>query len=140
MGTRRPAARRRRSALEVHPVGVVEVPPAPEDQVNSGHKQIRVFPEYEEALDSVETLEHLTILYWMHELRPGDRRRLKAHPRGDRRRRLRGVFALRSPMRPNPIGVTTVRLVRREGLVLHVEGLDALDGAPVIDIKCGRAE
>jgi len=50
------------------------------------------------------------------------------------------VLALRSPVRPNPIGVTTVTLVRREGLRLYVEGLDALDGTPVLDIKYGRVE
>jgi tRNA (Thr-GGU) A37 N-methylase len=50
---------------------------------------------------------------------------------------LRGVFSLRSPMRPNPIGLTRVRLLKKEGNTLLVEGLDALDGSPIIDIKSG---
>lgn len=126
-----------RKPLEVFPVAVVEVP---EETGGSGLKRIRVFPEYESALDGVEGLTHLTVLYWMHRLDPAERRRLRVHPRGDRSRPKQGVFALRSPMRPNPIGVTTVRLRRREGLLLYVEGLDALDGSPVIDIKYGRTE
>ena len=120
--------------LEVAPVAIVQ------GKADDGKQCIRVFPEFEDALDGVEDLEYLTVLYWMHRLRPQDRRRLRVHPRGDRSRPRKGVFALRSPMRPNPIGVTTARLIRRDGLDLHVEGLDALDGAPVIDIKYGRAE
>ena len=60
---------------------------------------------------------------------------LQVHPRGDRSRPLRGLFAVRSPRRPNPIGVTTVRVRRVGGNVLEVVGLDALDGSPVLDIK-----
>jgi len=60
---------------------------------------------------------------------------LHIHPRGDPSRQLRGLFATRSPRRPNPIGVTTVRVRRVEGNVLEVIGLDALDGSPVLDIK-----
>ncbi len=120
--------------LEIAPVAIVQ------GKADDGKQCIHVFPEFEDALDGLEDLEHLTVLYWMHRLRPQDRRRLRVHPRGDRSRPKKGVFARRSPMRPNPIGVTTARLSRRDGLDLHVEGLDALDGAPVIDIKYGRAE
>lgn len=60
---------------------------------------------------------------------------LLQHPRGDRARPKRGVFALRSPHRPNPVGVTVVELVRTEGNVLAVRGLDAINGTPVLDIK-----
>ena len=60
---------------------------------------------------------------------------LQVHPRGDPGQPLRGVFAVRSPCRPNPIGVTTARVRRVEGNVLEVIGLDALDGSPVLDIK-----
>ena len=60
---------------------------------------------------------------------------LQLHPRDDLTRPLHGVFATRSPYRPNPIGATVVQLVAVEGNVLHVEGLDALDGTPILDIK-----
>lgn len=65
---------------------------------------------------------------------------LMQHPRGDRSRPQRGVFALRSPHRPNPIGVSVVELVAVDGNVLRVRGLDALDGTPVLDIKPAEAE
>ena len=120
--------------LALTPVGVVERRP------DGAGQCIRVFTEFEEALDGVDDLEHLTVLYWMHRLAPEDLQRFRVHPRGDRTRPEKGVFALRSPMRPNPIGVTTVTLLRREGLRLYVEGLYALDGTPVLDIKYGRVE
>jgi tRNA-Thr(GGU) m(6)t(6)A37 methyltransferase TsaA len=60
---------------------------------------------------------------------------LLQHPRGDRNRPRRGVFALRSPRRPNPIGITVVDLIDVQGNVLRVQGLDAINGTPVLDIK-----
>lgn len=100
-------------------------------------REIEILPQFADGLDGTEDLEHLWVLFWMHELPPTKRRQLKAHPRGDSSRPLTGVFALHSPMRPNPIGMTRVRLVRRQGLRLAVEGLDALDGSPVLDLKSG---
>lgn len=98
---------------------------------------VEVLPEFADALDGVEGHEHLWVLFWMHRLTAADRRTLRVHPRGDRSRPKRGVFALHSPRRPNPIGMTRVRLLAREGNRLIVEDLDALDGSPVIDIKSG---
>ena len=98
---------------------------------------VEVLPEFADALDGVEEHEHLWVLFWMHGLTAADRRTLRVHPRGDRSRPKRGVFALHSPKRPNPIGLTRVRLLAREGNRLIVEDLDALDGSPVIDIKSG---
>jgi tRNA-Thr(GGU) m(6)t(6)A37 methyltransferase TsaA len=60
---------------------------------------------------------------------------LRQHPRGDPSRPVRGVFALRSPRRPNPIGVSAVRLVAVNRNILEVDGLDAISGTPVLDIK-----
>ncbi len=74
-------------------------------------------------------------MYWMHQLSPGDRRTLRAHPMGDTRRPERGVFSLRSNVRPNPIGVTVVDVVRVEGTNVVVRSLDARHGTPLIDIK-----
>jgi tRNA-Thr(GGU) m(6)t(6)A37 methyltransferase TsaA len=100
-------------------------------------KEIEIAPGFANGLDGVEEHEHLWILYWMHRLADADRRMLQAHARGDTTQPERGVFALHSPMRPNPIGMTRVRLVKREGNRLLVEGLDALEGSPVLDIKSG---
>jgi len=117
--------------IVLHPIGRV---------VHRGDESsgiIEVLPEFAEALDGVEEHEHLWVLFWMHELTAEDRPLLRVHPRGDQSRPQRGVFALHSPMRPNPIGMTRVRLVAREGNRLIVEDLDALDGSPVIDLKSG---
>jgi len=117
--------------IDTEPIGVVIGSPEDDQQV------IEVKQEFEEALHRIEEHEHLWILFWMHKLSEVHRRTLKVHPRGDMSQGLKGVFAVHSPMRPNPIGMTRVKLVRREGNRLIVEGLDALDGSPVIDIKSG---
>jgi len=86
-----------------------------------------------EALDGLEGFSHITVLYWMHQAAPGYP--MKVHPRGDLALPSVGLFATRSPQRPNPIGKTTVKLLGRRGNVLTVQGLDAICGSPVIDIK-----
>src|SRR3954466_3899765 len=90
---------------------------------------VELDPRYAAALDGVATCTHLVILYFMHEAR---RALLVQAPRhGDRR----GTFALRSPVRPNPIAMSVAKLVRVEGTALSVIGLDCRDGTPLIDIK-----
>jgi tRNA-Thr(GGU) m(6)t(6)A37 methyltransferase TsaA len=86
-----------------------------------------------EALDSLDEFSHIIVLYWMH--RSDRQPPLKIHPRGKTELPLVGLFATRSPNRPNPVGKATVRLLERQGNILRVEGLDAIDGTPVIDIK-----
>ncbi|OGO06868.1 MAG: tRNA (N6-threonylcarbamoyladenosine(37)-N6)-methyltransferase TrmO [Chloroflexi bacterium RBG_13_57_8] len=86
-----------------------------------------------EALDGLDDFSHIIVLWWIHQTRrPAP---LKVHPRGNPENKLMGVLATRSPDRPNPIGKSTVRLVERRGNVLKVQGLDAIDGTPVLDIK-----
>ena len=82
------------------------------------------------ALDGIESCERLEVLYWLHQAR---RDLVRQSPGRDGR--TQGTFALRSPLRPNPIGSSLVRLVRRAGAVLEVRGLDCLDGTPLIDLK-----
>jgi L-fuculose-phosphate aldolase len=74
----------------------------------------------------------IIVLCWMHK---ADRARQKVHPRDDEARPKRGVFATRSPHRPNPISLHTVALLSVRGNVLRVRGMDAIDGTPVLDIK-----
>ncbi len=74
----------------------------------------------------------IIVLCWLHE---ANRDRLLVHPRGDVTRPMRGVFATRSPHRPNPISLHTVTLLEVRGNVLRVKGMDAIDGTPVLDIK-----
>lgn len=88
---------------------------------------------YEPALQGIEEFSHLLILFFFH--RPERPAALQVHPEERQDLPLVGVFATRSPHRPTPIGVTTVELLGREGTVLTVRGLDALDGTPVLDIK-----
>jgi len=97
--------------------------------------EIIIDPNLSEALDNLDEFSHIIILYWMHQLDQLRGFPIKVHPRGRQDKTPVGVFASRSPNRPNPIGKTTVRLIARQGNKLKVEGLDAIDGTPVIDIK-----
>jgi tRNA-Thr(GGU) m(6)t(6)A37 methyltransferase TsaA len=90
---------------------------------------IELDPRYAAALDGVATCTHLVVLYFM------DRARRDLVVQVSRHSGRRGTFALRSPVRPNPVAMSVVRLVRSEGPSLSVVGLDCLDGTPLIDIK-----
>ncbi len=94
---------------------------------------IEILPEYAEALSGIENNSHIVVFCHIHE---ADRDVLSARPRklGEGFPE-RGVFAMRSPARPNPISLCVTRLVRRDGDVLHVDPLDMVEGTPVIDIK-----
>ena len=91
-------------------------------------------PPWDAALDGIEGFETLDVLTWLHRSRRDLLVQVPGHGDGTPR----GSFALRSPVRPNPIGLCRVRLVRRESAVLVVRGLDCLDGTPLIDIKPDR--
>jgi tRNA-Thr(GGU) m(6)t(6)A37 methyltransferase TsaA len=85
-----------------------------------------------DALTGISVGDRLELLTWLH---LGDRSTLTTYPRGDTTRPLAGVFATRSPDRPNPIGLHTVTVTAVEANVVRVDGLEAVDGTPVIDIK-----
>ncbi len=91
---------------------------------------LNILPEFEPGLTDIEGFSHLIIL-WEFDRSQGFE--LLGAPPTDNRPH--GVFATRSPRRPNPIGMTTVELLRREGTNLHVRGVDMLDGTPILDIK-----
>lgn len=91
---------------------------------------LEILPEFEAGLTDIEGFSHLIVL-WEFDRSEGFAL-LGAPPSDDRPH---GVFATRSPRRPNPIGLTIVELLRREGCALHVRGVDMLDGTPVLDIK-----
>ena len=90
---------------------------------------IELDPRYAAALEGVETCTHLVLLYFMHEARRDLAVQVSWHSGR------RGTFALRSPVRPNPIAISVVRLLGLDGTSLSVVGLDCLDGTPLIDIK-----
>jgi tRNA (adenine37-N6)-methyltransferase len=93
---------------------------------------LEIYPEYEEGLDGIEPGQTVVALFWLHQ---AERDILKVYPRGDRARGLRGVFATRSPVRPNPIAVSELLVLGRDGLRLTVQGVDVLDSTPLIDLK-----
>jgi tRNA-Thr(GGU) m(6)t(6)A37 methyltransferase TsaA len=109
-------------------------PPIPRSDWEKVTAEIVIDESLTEALDGIEDFSHIIVLFWMHRLRE-KQPSLKQRPRGQLDRPLKGLFALRTPNRPNPIGKTTARLLERRGNILVVEGLDALDGSPVLDIK-----
>lgn len=90
----------------------------------------KILPEFELGLTDIEGFSHLIVLW---EFNRSHGFQLLGTPPSDHQPH--GVFATRSPQRPNPIGLTTVELRRREGSELHVRGVDMLDGTPILDIK-----
>jgi tRNA-Thr(GGU) m(6)t(6)A37 methyltransferase TsaA len=111
--------------------GISKQPEAGWDKVIS---KIIIEKKFIDALDGIEGFSHIHVLYWVDRL-PRGKRPLKIRPRHREDMPLLGVFATRSAYRPNPIGLTAVKLLKREGQVLRVKGLDAFDGTPIIDIK-----
>jgi tRNA-Thr(GGU) m(6)t(6)A37 methyltransferase TsaA len=91
---------------------------------------LEIAPEFEQGLTDIEGFSHLFVL-WMFDRSQGFE--LMGTPPSDNR--AHGVFATRSPYRPNPIGLTVVELLRRDGPRLHVRGVDMLEGTPILDIK-----
>jgi tRNA-Thr(GGU) m(6)t(6)A37 methyltransferase TsaA len=136
--------------ISFRPVGVVRVK-ATEDQVREQEGEIEgeleIFPEFEPALEGLEGYSHLFLIFYFHKLRPEQIGPLQVRPkrlvqRGFKLEELPllGIFALDSPSRPNPIGLTLVRLLKREGRRLLVKGLDAFDGTPILDLKGYRPD
>ncbi len=88
-----------------------------------------------EALLGLEGYTHVIVIGWLHEIPEELRGRLRAYPAGDERLPLQGALALRGGARPNPLSFTVCKLLRVEGHTLEVEGLDLVDGTPVLDVK-----
>lgn len=123
---------------EVGPIGVVHSPfraqtGTPIQPAFAGEEAIgtvEVFEPFVAGLDDIDRFDRIWVLGWLHRSGPV---RMRVVPYLDTE--ARGLFATRSPNRPNPIGISAVRLLRRSGAVLHVADLDLLDGTPVLDIK-----
>jgi len=109
--------------------------------------ELEIYPEFADGLEGIDGYSHLFVIVYFDRLRPEQIGPLKVKPRGLVRRGFKleelpelGVFALDSPTRPNPIGLTLVRVLKREGTRILVEGLDFFDGTPILDIKGYRAQ
>ena len=119
------------------PIGYVSSPYENTSEVPKGlgaqHEAggvLRILPEYEAGLTDIDGFSHLFVLW---EFSRSEGFELVGRPPCDDR--AHGVFATRSPYRPNPIGLTVVELLRRDGADLHVRGVDMLDGTPILDVK-----
>jgi tRNA-Thr(GGU) m(6)t(6)A37 methyltransferase TsaA len=128
-------ALQREAPIVFRPIGHVENgfdEPAPSHEIRAVESRIVLMPALTDGLTGLEPGKQVMAIFCSHRSQGFD---LLQHPQGDVSRPRRGVFALRSPRRPNRIGVTVVELVAVEGNVLRVRGLDALDGTPVLDLK-----
>jgi tRNA-Thr(GGU) m(6)t(6)A37 methyltransferase TsaA len=122
--------------IELKPIGFVKTKAVGKKvRDRSNVSEIILRQDLAEVLDGIEDFSHLFVIFWMHEIPKEERRTMKVHPRGRMDMPLLGIFATRTPYRPNPIGLTLVELLRVEGNVVTVRGLDAFDGTPVLDIK-----
>ena len=124
--------------VSLHPIGFAHTPYRETSVIpkGSGAKHdaegiIELLREFEPGLMDIDGFSHLYILWQFDRAGGFD---LVAHPPTDEKRP-HGVFATRSPRRPNPIGLTVVELISRDGAMLRVRGVDMLDGTPVLDIK-----
>lgn len=112
----------------IHPVGTV----------SKTDKQtvLEIFPSYHDALLGLQKFSHVIVFYWFDRNdSPAKRATLRVHPRADKRNPLSGVFATRSPVRPNLIGFSVCKILSIGDGKIVVEGIDALDQTPIIDIK-----
>jgi tRNA (adenine37-N6)-methyltransferase len=122
--------------FHMQPVGVIHSPltepeTTPIQPVRSkAPGRVEVYPEYAEGLEGLEGFSHIYLLYVFHR---SQGYALKVTPFLDDKQH--GLFATRHPRRPNPIGLSIVRLLKREGNLLEIEGVDILDGTPLLDIK-----
>jgi tRNA-Thr(GGU) m(6)t(6)A37 methyltransferase TsaA len=123
--------------MKIKTIGIVKnsVKEPKDDDLAKVVSEIIINKKYEQALDQVDGFSHIIVIYWMNRVTPAKMLKLKVHPKRRRDLPLVGVFATRSPARPNPIGLTTVRVLEHSRNTLKVIGLDAIDGTPVLDIK-----
>ena len=125
------------SAIQFHPIGYISTPhkslknmPIQPAGARAVRGTIEILPEYAEGLQDIEGFSHITLFYHLHKVKEY---KLKVTPFMDTKEH--GIFACKSPTRPNAMGMSTVKLLAVEGNVLHVEEVDMLDGTPLIDIK-----
>lgn len=122
--------------MEVTPIGIIHTPfkckkNTPIQPFKSkAIGRIELFKQYEEGLDDIGGFSHLILIYKFHKSKGY---RLKVKPFLDDKSR--GLFATRYPRRPNQIGLTVVKLLKRKGNILFVKGIDVIDGSPLLDIK-----
>ena len=130
------------SAITLNPIGILHCglknrDETPKNYTESHHRgTIEVYPHFRAALKGIRKGDTIVVLFWLDR---ADRTILQVHPRGDTSRPKRGVFSTRSPVRPNPLAVSELRVEAVQDTMLTVLGVDILDNTPVIDIKSSIA-
>lgn len=125
-----------REPVSLRPIGVVRnniATPRP-DGWDTVRSDVIIRDELAEALDGIDAYSHIIVVFAFDKV-PEAEQKLRLQARSDPHIPEQGVLATRSQLRPNPVGVSVVRLLRRRGTILRVEGLDAIDGTPILDIK-----
>jgi tRNA-Thr(GGU) m(6)t(6)A37 methyltransferase TsaA len=113
----------------IYPVGVIKK--------ENENVRIVIDEAYRDALLGLDDFSHITVCYWFHENdTPEKRKTMQVHPRKNKQNPLRGVFATHSPLRPNLIALSICKILSIKDTTISIEKIDALDGSPVIDIKC----
>lgn len=116
------------ASYKLVPIGRVEV--------KEGAAAVRLFEEFADGLLGLEQWSHVQVVYWFDKNdTPEKRKVLRVHPRGDSENPLTGVFACRSPARPNLIALSVCRIAGVEGGLVRLDAIDAFDGTPVLDLK-----
>jgi tRNA-Thr(GGU) m(6)t(6)A37 methyltransferase TsaA len=116
------------NALHLFPVGKVIK--------DAGKTTIEIHKDYADALLGLNQFSHVVVLYWFDKNdTPEKRKTLRVHPRNNKSNPLTGVFATRSPRRPNLIGLSTCRILSVKKNVIQIDSIDAFDGTPVLDLK-----
>jgi tRNA-Thr(GGU) m(6)t(6)A37 methyltransferase TsaA len=135
--------------IKLTPIGVVHTKGSDTEVKEKGdlEGELVIYPEFQEGLEGIDGYSHLFVIVYFDRLRPEQVGPLRVKPRGLVRRGFKleelpllGVFALDSPTRPNPIGLTLVRFIRREANRLFVQGLDFFNGTPILDLKGYRPQ
>ena len=123
--------------INLTPIGLVKnnIIEPKRDNWGTVVSEIIINEDLKEGLSKIEEFSHIIVVFWMHKLSPSQRSVIKVHPKGNQNLPLVGVFATHSPARPNPIGITTAKVLEIHDNVIKVTGLDAMDGTPVLDIK-----
>lgn len=119
--------------IQIEPIGYVErQSPDENDKDRNLISKIITKKSISKALDGIEDFSHIYIIFWLDKIKDSN---YLHHPGKTQGSKSLGIFATRAPIRPNPIGLTLVELIKRIENVIWVKGLDAYDGTPVLDIK-----
>jgi len=127
--------------IKFKPIGIVHSPFRKKEDIDPSlysnsvgfdrvQGELEIFKEYEPGLKDIEGFSHLIVIFFFHKSQGS---KLETTPFGDDK--IRGVFATRSPHRPNPIGLTTVKIIKRQGNLIKVAGIDMFEGTPILDLK-----